>query len=317
MPNLPSIEDLLKEGLLKKGDDPTLNQGRIPFGIPQIDSILGGGLPLGKMILNYGPESTGKTLIAQYSAVAIQKTTRPQVLYIDLEGTYDEAWWKQSGVDTSQVIISSPATGEQAIDVVRAMLYASDQLGLVIVDSLAGMVPQPEADPEKSSSDKLIGAQARVITQMYRQIKGILGPVIFMATNQMRETIGYADELHSLPGGRGQRHYSHIILRTRRESWITASDNKTRLGFYMQIISKKNKTATVADGEEVLIPFMFTGAIDMMTSYLEDGIKRGLIVRGGPYYKWAGANHLGIPKLREFFNEHPEELDELKRMLLI
>lgn len=316
MSDLLSIDDLLKAGLLKKGNDPSLNLGRIPFGIPQIDALLGGGLPLGKMILNYGPESTGKTLISQYTSVAIQKTSRPIVLYIDLEGTYDEEWWKQSGVDTSQVIVSSPATGEQATDVIRAMLYASTDMGLVIVDSLAGMVPQPEADPEKSSSDKLIGAQARTITQMYRQIKGILGPVIFMANNQMRETIGQYDELHSLPGGRAQRHYSHIILRTRRESWINDSTGKNRLGFYMEVINKKNKTAAVADGDSIKVPFLFNGAIDMLTSYIEDGVKRGIIAHNGPYYKFAGQSLLGMVKLREFFNEHPDEIEELKGLLI-
>lgn len=314
-----SIDELLKGGFLKKGDDPSLQVSWIPMGLPKIDDILGGGLPTGRMIGTYGPESTGKTLLAQYAAVAVQKSSHPLVLYMDMERSYDEDWWKQSGVDTEKLLVSTPTTAEQATDIMRAMLIGSTDLGLIVMDSIAAMTPEPETDPERSSSDKTIGLQARAITMMYRQILPLLGQCIFLATNQMRDSVGQYDELASLPGGRAQRHYSHIILRTRREQWITekVGTQTVRKGFYMEVMSKKNKLATTADGASITLPFMYTGQIDLITSYIEEARAKGVILLNGAYYKAAGQSFLGMQKLREFYQESPEELEMLKTQLTL
>lgn len=314
MPESKSIENMIKAGLLKKGSDPSLVVNRLPTGIGVLDDLLGGGLPLGRFIESYGPESTGKTLLSQYAVAAVQKSQYPIGLYMDMEHSFDEAWWKQIGVDTDKLLVSNPVSAEQAIDVMRAMLETSKELGIIILDSIAAMTPMPEVDPEKSSENKTIGLQARVTTLMYRQIAPLLdNRVIFMATNQMRESIGYNDELSALPGGRAQRHFNHIILRTRREDWILETGSKKRIGFYMEVISKKNKLAGIADGSSVTLPFMFSGQIDYTATFIDEAIKKDLIIRRGPYYEYNGHRSLGMALLRQYFTDNPDELESLKR----
>lgn len=315
MPEIPALEALLKAGLIKKGSDPSLNVIRLPLNIPALDNLLGGGVPLGKCIQLYGPESTGKTLLAQIIAAKVQESEFPLVLYMDMEYSYDEAWWKQSGVDTDKLLVSSPTTAEQAIDVMRGVLNSTEELGLIITDSIAAMIPSPEMDMSKSSEDnRQPGLQAKVLTLMYHQIVPMLdNRVIFLSTNQMRDNIGSHDELAALPGGKANRHYNHIILRTRRDEWITQGND--RLGFKMQIVNRKNKMATTADGDHVMLPFMFTSQIDWTVSYLNEAVEKGLITRKGPYYYWKEFKTQGMPNLRNWFMENPTEFEELKNAI--
>lgn len=317
MPEIKTIEELMKSGALIKGDDASLEVKRMPLGIASLDELLGGGLPLGRCVQTVGPESTGKTLLSQFAVAAVQKSKYPLALYMDMERSYDEAWWQQSGVDTEKLLVSTPTTAEEAIDVMRGVLSSTQELGIIVLDSIAAMIPQPEMDPERSSTEgRQPGLQAKVITFMYHQILPLLkGRCIFLATNQMRENIGGHDELGALPGGKAARHYSHIILKTRREQWITNNQDKSRLGFYMEITSRKNKLAKTADGDCITLPFLFNSQIDWTTSYIEDALKAKLIVKGGPYYKVAGRSFLGMQNLREFFTENPEELEQLRTNL--
>lgn len=310
------LDDLIKSGAIKYGNDPSLEIHRLSIGINPFDELLGGGLPKGRCVELYGPESTGKTLIAQLAVAAVQKSDRPMSLYMDMERSYDEVWWQQSGVDTEKLMVSSPATAEQAIDIMRAVTDGAHDLGIVVLDSIAAMTPELEADPERSSGEKTIGLQARATTLMYRQMLPILGQAIFLVTNQMRETIGAHDELRGLPGGRAQRHCNSIILRTARSEWIN-DGNKNHLGFYMEIVSKKNKTCNVADGTSITLPFMFNGQIDMLTSYLEEAEKKRVIIKSGPYYKIAGRSFLGKAALRQFFLDNLQEIEVLRQAMLI
>lgn len=310
-----ALDSLIKDGLVKYGNDPRLIIKRMPIGIPMLDDLLGGGLPMGRCTMAYGEESTGKTIIAQYAAAAVQRSERPLVLYMDMERSYDEPWWIASGVDTSQLLVSTPMTAEQAIDIMRSMLQGSSELGMIILDSIPAMTPMPEMDPEKSSEDKTIGLQARVITLMFRQIMPLLeDKVIFYVCNQMRESIGKYNEIAGLPGGRAIRHNSHIILRTRRESWI--KDDKANTGFYMEITSRKNKVASTPDGSFVLLPFMFSGKIDMLTAYLEDAKARNIITRKPPYFYWNDKAFHGMPNLRQYFLDNEEEMRTLEALLV-
>lgn len=311
------IKKLKEQGLIKFGNDESLYLRRISLGLPQLDDLLGGGVPIGRCLLAYGPESTGKTLLAQYITAAVQKTDKPLTLLMDLERCYDKAWWEQSGVDTDQLMVSSPATAEEAIDIMMAVMN-EPTLGLMIVDSIPAMIPAPIADPEKSAEDKTIGLLAKLVTLMYSKLVHALSEkgVILLTTNQMRETIGGYDELAALPGGRAQRHFSQIILRTKREGWIK-DNNKNNIGFDMEITSKKNKTCPVADGTSITMPFLAAGGIDLLTAYINDGIKKGFITRKGPYYSYADKNALGVPNLREYFTENPNELETLKVQLMV
>lgn len=313
MAKSPDLEKLLKEGLIKYGSDPSLVINRTSSGIEKLDELLGGGLPLGKIIELYGPESTGKTLICQYIAAAIQKTDLPGVLYMDMEDSFDQGWWAQSDVDLSRMMVSNPATGEGAIDIMMALLQAKDaKLGLIIVDSIAAMTPSVQADPDKSSEDKgAMGVQAKLITLMFHKIKGLLGDCIFLLTNQMRDSLGTMhDEIGALPGGRANRHYCHAILRTRRESWINEGDN--HVGFNMEIINKKNKLAKTADGASIILPFNYRGQIDVLMSYMDEAINLNIIQQSGPWYQFAEQKWLGKSAMREAFSGSPNMTEKLK-----
>lgn len=316
MPKTKTLEELKKEGLVKFGNDETLLTKWIPIGIPSLDSFLGEGIPLGKATMIYGEESIGKTLLAQYIAKAIQRLSkRPQVLYMDLENSFDKVWWDQTGVDTEKLLVSSPAIAEDAIDIIVSMLENSSELGLVIVDSIAAMIPGMEYDEERSASQMTVGQRAKLVTLLYSKVIPRLrkdNEICFLTINQMRENIGGHNELAALPGGRAQRHFSHIILKMRRDEWITNSSGD-REGFYMEIISRKNKLAKTADGTAVSLPFMFDSQIDFTTSYIQDGIKSGYIVRRGPYYDVVGNKFLGMSNLRNFFIEEPSEMEALKQ----
>lgn len=318
MADLAGVEELLKKGVIKYGSDKSLEIHRLPIGIPLLDELLGGGLPLGHCIQEFGDESTGKTLLAQKAVVSVQQSKYSQCLLMDMERSFDEPWWRQSGVDTERLLVSTPTTAEAAIDVMRGMLQSSKDLGMIIVDSIAAMIPAPEMDPERSSEDnRQPGLQAKVVTFMYHQILPLLdNRVIFLATNQRRESIGLHSELAGLPGGRAARHYSHIILKTRREEWITVpGEAKNRLGFQMEITSMKNKLASTPDGSLIRLPFLFTGQFDMLITLIEDAIKLKIITRKGPYYYWKEKSYIGSNNLRNFFQENSTDKEELEVMV--
>lgn len=307
------IEELYKKGLIRKGNDSTLRVERISTGIPSLDDLLGGGVPTGRCIQIFGPESTGKNLIAQYMTAGVQKTERPLTLFLDLERSYDEEWWKKSGVDTEKLLVSMPATAEQAIDIIRIMLRKSGELGFIFLDSLAAMIPQALVDPDKSSEDnRQPGDQAKVVTRLYQQMIPLLSNnIAFMASNQMRDNIGGYSETSALPGGRAARHYSHITLRTRRESWIKDA-NKRVIGYYLELTSIKNKTCSVPDGAFITLPILAESQLDMLTAFLESAIANGSITKRGPYYSWAEHKFLGMENLRNFFRENEEEYFKLE-----
>lgn len=310
-----TIEDLIKDGSIKMGNDPSLIIRRISTGLNALDDILGGGIPLGKIIEFYGQESTGKTLMAQYIAKAIQASDRPNVLLLDMEDSFDQEWWKLSGVDIDKLWVSAPPTGEDAIDIMCSVLRAKDNnCGLIIVDSIAGFVPAPEMDPEKSAEDKSMGLQAKLITLMFRKVKGLLGDTVLLMTNQMRDSLNSQyDEIGALPGGRANRHYCHILMKTRKDSWI--NDGKNHIGFQLEIINRKNKLATIADGESITMPFLFTSQIDATINILEEAIEQGLISRNGPYYKFGDKGAVGKAKFRTLVTETPELFAEIQAAL--
>ncbi len=311
-----SIEELYKNGLLRKGNDRTLKVERISTSIPALDDLLGGGIPTGRCIQIFGPESTGKNLIAQYMTAGVQKTERPLALFLDLERSYDEEWWKKSGVDTEKVLVSMPSTAEQAIDIIRIMLRQSEELGFIFLDSLAAMIPQALVDPDKSSEDnRQPGDQAKVVTRMYQQMIPLLSnSVAFMASNQMRDNIGGYAETSALPGGRAARHYSHIMLKTRRDSWIKDA-NKRIIGYYLELTSVKNKTCTVPDGSYITLPILAESQLDMLTAFLEAAILNGTITKKGPYYYFDNKNYMGMENLRNHFREDQEEYLKLETAL--
>jgi recombination protein RecA len=307
---LPSVDKLIKDGLLMKGNDERLHIRRLATGIPSLDEILNGGFPYGRTTLMVGPESTGKTLIAQYAAKAQQEQEgRSHVLLVDTERSYDEVWWQASGVNTEELIISQPTTGEKAIDVMRSMIESDKELGLIILDSIASMTPMPIL--ERSAEEKTMGLLAQLVNLLFYTIMPLNKQAIFIAINQLRSSMGGYGPEEVYPGGRGQRHYSHIILRTRREGWLL--EGTQRVGFTLEVSCQKNKTGTPQGVAS--IPFRFQGQLDLLQSYIDEAINRGLIVARPPYYSWQSLKWLGRAAARQHFCDQPEAFELLKQEL--
>lgn len=323
---VPTIAQMKRSGLIKQGSDSGLAIERIPISIPTLNELIGGGAPRGRGIQFYGEESTGKTLLMQCMIADIQRSATPDVLVMDQENTYDEAWWRQSGVDTEKLMVSRTDTAEQAIDVIRSVLDAmgpkaanveNRTLGAICVDSVAALIPQTEMEEDKSAEDKRMpGAQAKAITYFYHKIGGTnLGnQVILITTNQMRDAIGYANEMSALPGGRANRHYNHIFLRTRREEWIK-DEHQRVVGYMMEIISRKNKTCKTPDGTSIKIPILADTQINWTMTYIEEGRRLGFITSRGPYYYFGEVQKLGMQGLRNFFSENPTVFEQLRVMV--
>jgi recombination protein RecA len=306
------IDQLLKEGSLLAGDDDRLQLHRLPTGILPLDTILGGGFPRGRLTMLVGPESTGKTLLAQYAAAAQQKDEElPDVLLVDAELSYDKSWWEASGVDVSKLLVTQPTTAETAIDLIVAVMEADKKLGMIIIDSIAALTPAPIL--ERSAEDKTIGLRAQVINLLLGKVVAVNRQAVIIVVNQMRENIGGHEEVY--PGGHGLRHWSHIILRTRREGWI--KDGETRIGFTLEALCRKNKTAPPLGVCQ--IPFRFRGQIDFLQTYIDEGIERGIITDRSPYYDMpeslGGGKFLGRNNLRQHLLEHPDVLEILKEMV--
>lgn len=322
---VPTVAQMMRSGLIKKGNDNALTVDRIPVGIPSLDELIGGGLPRGRGVQLYGEESTGKTLIMQYMIAAVQRSSTPDVLVMDQENTYDEAWWRQSGVDTEKLMVSRTDTAEQAIDVITSVLHAmgpkateaNRTLGAICIDSMAALIPQVEMEEEKSAEDKRMpGAQAKSITYLYHKIGGTnLGnQVVLINTNQMRDAVGYASEMSALPGGRANRHYNHIFLRTRRNEWIK-DEHQRIVGYQMEIISRKNKTCKTPDGTSIMIPILADSQVNWTITYIEEGRRLGYITSRGPYYYFGEVQKLGMQGLRNFFTETPEAFEQLRQLV--
>lgn len=299
-------DELMKSGALMNGSDPRLIPTRTPIGIAPLDDIMGGGLPNGACTMIVGPESTGKTILCQYAVAAIQRTERPRTLFIDAERSFDPDWWTLSGVDPDKVVVARPFTGEQTIDLIVEVMETVDDIGAVVIDSLAAMPPEKIVAESAERND--IGSHAKLTNLMYQKVVPKLDGRVFIATNQIREAIGGYEERY--PGGKSPLYYNHLILRTRRTEWI--KDGNDRVGFMMEVTTRKNKTA--APQQHAVIPFMFRGQVDMLAVLIDDAIVRGFIIPRLPYYEINGVDKkvLGKAGLRGFLLENPDVVERIK-----
>lgn len=305
------VDAMLKSGYLMKGSDPRLTIRRLPTKIPGFDELLGGGFPAGRYTQIVGPESTGKSLLAQYAAASQQDQEKSLVLLMDMERSFDDSWWAASGVDVDALLVSQPMHGEEAVDIMLAVIKAEEaRLGMIILDSAAAMFPRAMTEPEKGSEQKFMGNQSTMIKQMFAMLTPQIDDIVFIIINQMRSNIGGYEEIY--PGGWAMRHYNHVTLRTRREGWL--KDGNTRIGFLMEVINKKNKVGGVQDAS-IQIPVKFMTQIDMMQSYLDEATEKKIVYSKGPYYYWGEAKFLGKNAMRQHFMEKPEDFEKLKEQL--
>ena len=304
-----SIETIIKEfdGLVLRGSSDELAYGRIPFNIPALDNLIGGGIPKKKITILAGQSNAGKTYVASQAVVSVQKSGG-LVAWIDTEFSWDGNWMMQCGVDINNVAVCRPQNGEEAFDLMRKFMIGG--VDLIVLDSIAGIVPSNFQ--EEGFDYNPMAWQARFVNQSIPRIMPSLkfgSAVVFI--NQMRAGIGAVSFVDSLPGGKGQVFFSHLILQVKRSGWIT--EKNIKIGFDIEVTNRKTK-AGGDNQSKCLIPFKFDGGIDIIELFIREALNYDLITKRGPWYKVLDNEDsiMGLNGVKDYFIEHPAIFEEIK-----
>lgn len=296
---------------------------KLPTGVLGIDAILGGGVPLGRIIEVFGNEGSGKTTLCSHLVASAQQRGAIAT-YIDVEHAYDMTYAASIGVDPAAIIFSQPSNGEKAFDLAIQAAEDGNPGDIIVIDSMAAIVPQAEL--EGDMSDQFIGLQARVLGKGFRKINGILEKkkVTLICINQMREKVGvfYGDK-ETTPGGKALKFYSsqRIQLIACGKVKEEEGDKKDITG--QEVIVKTIKNKVFVPFRQVKLPLIFGKGFSKMDSLLELALEHKLIVREGPYYTVFAINDEGqvateLQKLKgmeavvEFYKGNSEELLRLE-----
>ncbi|MFK3980371.1 recombinase RecA [Micromonospora sp. NPDC050397] len=302
-----------KGSVMRLGERPVIQTAVIPTGSIALDVALGvGGLPRGRVIEVYGPESSGKTTVALH-AVANAQRAGGIAAFIDAEHALDPEYAKALGVDTDAMLVSQPDTGEQALEIAD-MLIRSGALDIIVIDSVAALVPRAEIEGEMGDSH--VGLQARLMSQALRKITGVLNntgtTAIFI--NQLREKIGVMfGSPETTTGGRALKFYASVRLDVRRiESLKDGTDvvgNRTRV----KVV--KNKVA--APFKQAEFDIMYGKGISREGSLIDVGVEQSIIRKSGAWYTYDGDQlGQGKEKAREFLKENPDVAAEIEKKIL-
>ncbi len=310
---LSKIEkDFGKGSLMKLGDSANTQVDVIPTGIMRLDFTLGvGGFPRGRIIEIYGPESSGKTTIALHAVAEAQKMGGTAA-FIDAEHALDPVYAKKLGVDIDELYVAQPDNGEQALDITEE-LVRSGAIDIVVVDSVAALVPKAEI--EGDMGDSHVGLQARLMSQALRKLTGVIAKtnavVIFI--NQLREKVGIAyGNPETTTGGKALKFYATIRLDIRRGEPIKEGSNI--IGYRTKIKVVKNKVAPPF--KTCLVDMMFGEGVSRSAGLLDIAIERDIIKKSGSWFSYKDQRIAqGRENTRVYLNEHPEILDEIEDMV--
>ena len=301
-----------KGSVMKLDGDPQPIDG-IPTGALSLDIALGGaGLPKGRIIEVYGPESSGKTTLALHSVASVQKTGGVAA-FIDAEHALDPTWAKRIGVKLDELLVSQPDTGEQALEICE-MLVRSNAVDIIVVDSVAALIPRAEIEGEMGDSH--VGLQARLMSQALRKLTGAINrsKVIVLFINQIREKIGVMfGSPETTPGGRALKFYSSVRIDVRRTGSI--KDGDVAVGNRTRARVVKNKIAPPFRDAEFDI--MFDRGISYEGDLLDLGVNEDVVNKSGAWYNY-GETRLGQGRenSKQFLVENPELSEEIRYKVL-
>lgn len=302
-----------KGAVMRLGDEQRPPIEAIPTGSLALDVALGvGGLPRGRVIEIYGPESSGKTTVALHAVASAQKAGGIAA-FIDAEHALDPVYAKALGVDTDNLLVSQPDTGEQALEIAD-MLIRSGALDIIVIDSVAALVPKAEIEGEMGDSH--VGLQARLMSQALRKITGALAnsktTAIFI--NQLREKVGvFFGSPEVTSGGKALKFYASVRIDVRRietlKEGADAVGNKTRA----KVV--KNKVAPPFKQAEFDI--IYGKGISREGSIIDMGVDNGIIRKSGSWFTYDG-DQLGQGKenVRRFLADNPDLRDEIELKIL-
>jgi len=300
--------------IMKLGEAQHMQVETIPTGCLSLDLALGvGGLPRGRIIEVYGPESSGKTTLCQHAIAEVQKAGGVAA-FIDVEHALDPAYAARCGVDINNLYVSQPDTGEQALEITEA-LVRSNAVDIVVVDSVAALVPRAEI--EGDMGDSHMGFQARLMSQALRKLSGTVKQTntILVFTNQLRQKIGVMfGNPETTTGGMALRFYASVRLDIRRIQSI--KDGGNIVGNRVKVTIKKNKVAPPFRIAEFDI--MYNQGISRTGDILDLGVETEIITKRGAFYSY---NDLRLAQGREnaknFLESNPPLLHEIENKIRV
>jgi len=311
---LGQIHKSFGEGsIMRLSDQPAASVDGISTGALSLDLALGGyGFPRGRIIELFGPESSGKTTLALHSVANAQRAGGIAA-FIDAEHALDPAWAKRLGVNLEDLLVSQPSYGEEGLQIAE-MLIKSNAVDIIVVDSVAALVPKAELDGE--IGDKHVGLQARMMSQAMRKLTGVIAKakttVIFI--NQIREKIGVMfGSPETTPGGRALKFYSSCRVDVRRIA--TLKDGEETIGIRMKAKVVKNKVAPPFRVAE--FDMLGSRGISLEGDILDLSLAAHLVQKSGAWFNMGEVRlGQGREKARQYLEENPAVVEELKEKLL-
>ena len=301
-------KDYGKGTIMRLGDDISVNVEALSTGSLSLDLALGiGGVPRGRIIEIYGPESSGKTSLALHIVASAQKCGG-DAAYIDVEHALEPAYARALGVDIDSLLISQPDTGEQALDIAES-LVRSGAIDVLVIDSVAALIPRAELEGEVG--DVVVGALARLMSQAMRRLAGAISKnnctVVFI--NQLRQKIGvmYGNP-ETTPGGLALKYYASVRIDVRRIE--TLKSNGEMIGNRTRAKVVKNKVAPPF--REAEFDIIYGQGISKVGEVIDIGTKLELIDKAGAWYTVCGQRVQGRDGVKEFLLSHPEEYEQLE-----
>jgi recombination protein RecA len=302
-----------KGAVMKLGENVTdQNIPVIPTGCLTLDAALGvGGIPRGRIVEIYGPESSGKTTVALHIIAEAQKAGGIAA-FVDAEHALDPAYAKKLGVNIDELYVSQPDTGEQALEIAEA-LVRSGALDVVVIDSVAALVPKAEIDGEMG--DSFVGLQARLMSQALRKLAGIINKTgcVAIFINQLREKVGvmYGNP-ETTPGGRALKFYASVRLDVRRGEQL--KEGSTVVGNHTKVKVVKNKVAPPFRIAEFDI--VYGEGISKEGTLLDLAVERDIIHKSGAWFSYKDQRiGQGRENTRQFLKAHPEIADEIDAII--
>jgi recombination protein RecA len=310
---LASLKKRYGEGtIMRLGDHPQTKVEAIPTGAISLDLALGiGGIPRGRITEIYGPEASGKTTICQHLIASAQKAGGVAA-FIDVEHAFDASYAAKCGVNTEELLISQPDTGEQALEIAEA-LVRSGAVDIVVIDSVAALVPRAEIEGEMGDSH--MGLHARLMSQALRKLTGAIKKsntsVVF--TNQLRQKIGIMfGNPETTTGGMALKFYASVRMDIRPTDQIKNGENV--IGTRVRVRVKKNKVAPPFTKAEFDI--LHNEGISREGDMLDTGVEYGIIEKRGAFYSFNGQRlGQGRENARNFLRENSKVMEELEKTI--
>ncbi|MDF7638565.1 recombinase RecA [Lactobacillus sp. ESL0791] len=298
-----------KGAVMRMGDKADTKISTVPTGSLALDAALGvGGYPRGRIIEIYGPESSGKTTVALHAVAEVQKRGGTAA-YIDAENAMDPAYAEALGVDVDALILSQPNTGEEGLQIADTLI-ASGAIDILVVDSVAALVPQAEIDGEMG--DAHVGLQARLMSQALRKLSGNISKTktIAIFINQIREKVGVMfGNPETTPGGRALKFYATIRLEIRRAEKIKQGTDF--IGNRVKIKVVKNKVAPPFKVAEV--DMMYGKGISQSGELLDMAVDKDIVAKAGSWYSYDGERiGQGRENAKQYIEEHQDIYQDIQ-----